>query len=113
LDILNDIPGYLEMAGYVEDGHVVREFEGVPLEGPGIGEAGIGKAEIDLTNRLAASPRNPLYVEVQKAHLRSYGHHAEPSRRTSPEDEIFAPACRATKFVSLVFDGKDDLALLI
>ena len=80
LNVLDDIPGDVEMAGHVEDRHVLRELEDVALESPGIGEAGIGKAKFYLADYLAAFTRNPLYVEVQIDHLRSYGHHAEPSR---------------------------------
>ena len=68
------------MPGYVEDRHVLRELKDVPLEGPGVGEAGIGEAEVHLTDRVAPPAGHPLNVEIQKDHLRSYGHHAEPSR---------------------------------
>jgi hypothetical protein len=33
LDILDGIPGHMEMAGHVEDRHMLRELENVPFEG--------------------------------------------------------------------------------
>ncbi|OPY60357.1 MAG: hypothetical protein A4E57_04483 [Syntrophorhabdaceae bacterium PtaU1.Bin034] len=36
LDILDDIPRHMEMAGHIKDGHMFREFKDVPLEGSGI-----------------------------------------------------------------------------
>jgi len=113
LDILDDIPRHMEMTGHIKDRHMLREFKDIPLEGSGIREAGIGKAKINLTNRLTVSTRNPLYVQVQINHFRSYGYHAEASGRTSSQNKIPAPADRTMKLIPLVLDGKNYLASLV
>jgi hypothetical protein len=80
LDILDGIPGNREMPGHIEDRHMFREFEDIPLESAGIGKPGVGKAELHLADRIAPPARHPLDVKIQKDHLRSYRNHAEPPR---------------------------------
>jgi hypothetical protein len=38
----------MEMAGHVENGHMLRKLQDVPLETAGIGKSGIGKTEVYL-----------------------------------------------------------------
>ena len=113
LDILDDIPGDMEMAGHVEDGHVLREFEDIALEGTGIGETGIGKTEFHLADGIASPAGDALHIQAQKDCLRPYGNQPESSRRASSENKIPAPACRAMKPVSFMRDREDHLAFLI
>lgn len=113
LDILNNIPRHMEMTGHIEYGHMLREVEDIPFKGSSIGKAGIGKAEIDLTDGIASSAGHPLDIEVQVDRFRSYGHHTESSRGTSPQNEISAPTYRAVKLIPFVFDGEDHRTSLI
>jgi len=78
LDILDGIPGDAQVPGHIQDCHVLRKVQGIPLKGPGIGEAGIGEAELYLADRRATPARYPLDVEIKKDHLRSYRNRAEP-----------------------------------
>ena len=102
-----------EDAGPLEDGHVLRELEDIPLEGTGVGETRIGKTEVYLADGIAPSARNALHIQVQKDCLRPYGNQTESSRRASSENKIPAPACRAMKLVSFMRDCEDHLASLI
>src|SRR5664280_820684 len=113
LDIRDGIPGNREMPGYVEYGHVLRQFQDIPLKGAGIGEAGIGKPQVHLADRAALPACYPLDVEIQKDHLRSYRQRAKPPRHTSSQYEIPTSACRAMEFIPLVFHRENHLAFFI
>src|SRR6185369_5505702 len=58
LDILDDVPAYLEVPGHVLDGHESAQFEGVALESPCVTAAWSGEVERHLAGDVAGAALN-------------------------------------------------------
>ena len=59
LDVFDDVPAHLQMAGHILDGHVPAQLQGIAFEGPGITPPPEGKRNLDLAHHLAQKTENP------------------------------------------------------
>jgi hypothetical protein len=84
------------------------QFQGVSLEGPGIGKPGIGKTKVYLADVPAPLTIDPLDLKIDIHLFGTHRNSTESPGRGAPQGQPGAFAHRTAHSVSLMSDGENN-----
>ena len=111
LDFLDYIPTDAQVVGDILDGHVPQEFQGVPLKGFGVRHAGIGKANLDLSDDFALAALHPGDRQIQVHRFAANGNRPEATNALPSAKHVFRPASRTATRLPWLLDPENHRTL--
>ena len=113
LDVLDDVPADAQVAGHVEDGHAPRQFQGVALEGLGVGPPRVGEGDLDLADHATGLAGDAWDREDDGGGAAADGQRSEPPLDLTSGPDVARAAGFAPEGLGFLADGEDHLAALI
>src|SRR5262245_24583347 len=106
LNVLDRIPADTEVSGNILDGHALRQFQGVALEGVRVAKTRVGKRELHLPRDLAVVALDARDVEEQANAFGTDRHQAKQPRLTAMGGDVGRVTNRTAQGRSILFDGE-------
>src|SRR5262249_20518118 len=106
LNVLDRIPADTEVSGNILDGHALRQFQGVALEGVRVAKTRVGKRELHLPRDLAVVALDARDVEEQVNAFGTDRHQAKQPRLTAMGGDVGRVTNRTAQGRSILFDGE-------
>jgi hypothetical protein len=98
------------MPGYIQNGHMPREFQCVAFKTPGVGAPLIGKAHFDLTDRRASAAFNARDAHLNEHRPWTDGHFPPHPIGAAVVQDIPTAADRARQRTRLGSHGENNAA---
>src|SRR5258708_6759315 len=113
LDVLDDVPTDVQVPGHGLDGHMVRQLQGIALEGTGVAPARIGETEVHLADQIASPAADALYRQHQG--------HTSPANGNSPQttldhtaaNDVAGTTSRTSPMLGRLADGEQSMTRFI
>jgi hypothetical protein len=112
LDVLDGVPADLQVLGHVLDGHVLRQFQGIALEGPRVVLLGVGKAQFDLPTVAARETEQARHLEGEDHRLAANRQGAKGAFDATPQPNVVGAAVAAAEVLAGPVDAKGHATVL-
>src|SRR3974390_594845 len=113
LDVLDDVPTDAQVPGHVEDGHAPRQFQGIALEGFGVGSPWVGKGDLHLADHATGPADDAGEREDKDCGTTTDGQRPELALNSATGLNISRAARCTPESLALLINGEDHLATLI
>lgn len=106
LDVLDDVPANDQMFGNILDGHEMRQFQSIALEGASVMLLGVGESELDLANLAARKAQHARHFELDERRLLADRQRPEGAFDAALGPDVLGAAMRAAQSLAWLFDAK-------
>src|SRR5262249_10353135 len=111
LDVLDDVPADAQVGGHGLDGHVLRQLQGVALEGAGVAAARVGEGHVHLADGATGRATDALHGQGDGHGPTADGHGPEAALDLAAADDPAAAAGGAAPVLGALADGERHGAL--